>query len=137
MSRRRPSQVRHLVRQAALKTTGEVVPRGSGLVGSIEASQTQTARTAVTGISVRTQGKPDFLSNIHPALLEQVRKKELSVDQAYRQTQGRKKLPPPERVKQLCGNATSTSRVAIAQWVSETHHVAIRRQMATTNNLYS
>ena len=115
MSRRLTSQVRHLVRQATIKTTG----------------------AAVTGISVRTQGKPDFLSNIHPALLEQARKKEVSVDRACRQARGMKKLSPLERVKQLCGNATSTSRVAIAQWVSETHHVAIRRQMATTNNLYS
>ena len=106
---------RRRIQHAAAVTSGEVLPRGK----SDQDIRSQADRAIAAGISVRTQGKLDYLAQQQPELLAAVHSGQMSVDQAYRQARGKshKKISLLERVKRIWTAASLQERREIARWV--------------------
>lgn len=106
-----PSIQRRLIQQAA-RDTPEGVEADDG--------RTQAERAVAHGISVRTQGKLDFLWRERPDLLRQVAEGEMSAHEAYltaRGDQSPRRSSPVTGLKRLWNQASTNERLAIANWI--------------------
>lgn len=114
---------RKRVQEAARKTTGQVLPRGSH--ASTSDIDTQAERARKNGIGLRTQKKLDWLARCRPDLLKLVAGGVLSADLAYCQA---RELPGcgdmAQRIRRLWEWASDAEKEQIVDWVIE----AIRRE---------
>lgn len=103
------------IQRAAATTPGAILPRGT----SAQDIASQADRAAVAGISVRTQGKLDFLAQQRPDLLAAVQSGQMAVDLAYRQARGQDsaRLTPLEQIKKIWTAASNDQRREIARWL--------------------
>jgi hypothetical protein len=108
--------------RAAQATTGDVLPSGkvNQWSGNLP-EQTQPARAAAAGVSVRTQRKLDRLANVRPDLLEEVRAGRLSAHAAAREA-GIIKPPDPFReMKRWWGRASDHDRMRFEDFIDQWH----------------
>jgi len=118
--------------EAALHTTGEVLPEGNSTgnnqyqkkveLGNLPSSSSQQSRAQQNGVGLRTQKKLDRLARDFPDLLEKVKRRELSVNRAAKEAGIVKDPDPLKELQKWWTKASDEQRALFLRWLESSTH---------------